>query len=133
MIVLAKQWLLCKKLFFVTHAKGKRRISSARLLRALFCLKHVPPRSLWKWGKVRHLYLNLKERGTKRPAEICPLVFAKRLCNPFRRGLSIRRHAVSGELPAPLVILWEVLKRHDPAPIPRDYVFFTPKLKLSAI
>ena len=59
MIVVAKQWLLCKKLFFVTHAKGKRRISSARLLRALFCLKHVPPRSLWKWGKVRHLYLNL--------------------------------------------------------------------------
>jgi hypothetical protein len=60
--------------------------------------------------------LNLKERGTKRPAKICPLVFAKRFCNPFRRGLSIRRHAVSGELPAPLVILWGVLKGMIPRP-----------------
>ena len=95
-----------------------------------FVLKHVPPRSLWKWGKVRHLYLNLKERGTKRPAEICPLVFAKRLCNPFRWDLSIRRHAVSGELPAPLVILWEVLKGMIPRPtrgIMSFYMYFTDK------
>jgi hypothetical protein len=51
MIVLAKQWLLCKNLFFVTHAKGKRRISSARLLRALFCFETRAPAKPWEMGE----------------------------------------------------------------------------------
>ena len=63
MIVLAKQWLLCKKLFSVTHAKGKRRISSARLLRALFCFETRAPAKPLEMGEGQAFILESLKKG----------------------------------------------------------------------
>jgi hypothetical protein len=86
MIVLAKQWLLCKKLFSVTHAKGKRRISSARLLRALFCFETRAPAKPLEMGEGQAFILESLRKGDKTPGGNLPFGFRQASLQPFPLG-----------------------------------------------